>query len=133
MDLTQVSADDRHVVDVPNGAVARRGETLIQLLDWLDAANYDFIAPTPSTHSRVLARPDRQEGRNVADLLGWSVPCRAESLPRDLIDILDDAGVLEHAGGGLVRSRVRVSRVFGNLFVHSAFPTVAQDAVFLGP
>lgn len=34
---------------------------------------------------------------------------------------------------GLFTSAVRVSRVLDSLFLHSAYPTTAHDAVFLGP
>lgn len=107
-------------------------EVLVHLLRVLDAQDYDFIAPTPASQVRVLARADRQVGDNASDLLGWNIPCRPDTLG-ELIDLLDRAGALERGADGLVKARLRVSRVFGNLFVHSSFPTDAQDSVFLGP
>lgn len=46
---------------------------------------------------------------------------------------MERAGILEELAGGLMRSRIRFSSVDGQLLVHSAFPTIAHDAVFLGP
>jgi methylase of polypeptide subunit release factors len=103
------------------------------LLQKLDALNYDFIAPTPASHARVLERAGRSVGKDLADLLGWSLPCRSDDLPEAVLSALDDAGLLERRYDGLVAAQVRVSRVFGNLFIHSRFPTTQTDAVFLGP
>lgn len=105
----------------------------LELLGELDRLGYDFLAPTPASHARVLRREGREIGDNLLDLLGWSRPCRSDDLPAPVLRTLDQAGFLERLGQGLVASRVRVSRVFGNLFIHSRFPTVEQDAVFLGP
>lgn len=116
----------------PAPPAARRDEA-VALLRALDALDYDFLAPTPASHARVLAREDRRIGSNLMDLLGWSLPCRETALPPAVLGALDAAGFLERREDGLVAARVRVSRVFGNLFLHSRFPTVEQDAVFLGP
>jgi methylase of polypeptide subunit release factors len=117
---------------LPIGEEASRSAA-VRLLQVLDHAGYDFIAPTPASHARVLEREGREVGESLADLLGWSLPCPAAGLPDNVLSALDKAELLERQGGGLVASRVRVSRVLGNLFLHSRFPTVEQDAVFLGP
>jgi methylase of polypeptide subunit release factors len=105
----------------------------MELLNVLDSLNYDFFAPTPASHSRVLEREGREVGDNLLDLLGWSRRCRSDDLPEPVLRALEEAGFLERSANGLVASRVRVSRVFGNLFIHSRYPTVEHDAVFLGP
>lgn len=48
---------------------------------------------------------------------------------------LRDSGLLEPVGttGGLGRSKVRFSTHGENLYAHSAYPTLAADAVFFGP
>lgn len=106
---------------------------LLQLLHEVDQIGYDFIAPTPASQARVMARPDRQVGQTLMDLLGWSLPCVADSVPSAIIDSLERADMLERQADGLVKAHIRVSRVFGNLFIHSPFPTTERDAVFLGP
>lgn len=105
----------------------------VGLLRALDALDYDFIAPTPASHARVLERDGRAIGSNLMDLLGWSLPCRRDVVPDAVAAALDEAGFVERLPNGLIAARVRVSRVFGNLFIHSRFPTTQQDAVFLGP
>jgi len=105
---------------------------LAELLRRLDDAGYDFVTPTPLTHARVLARPDRQLGRSLRDILGWSLPFRGEDAPAGVVETLRRAGALIQVGDRL-KSAVRVSRVHGRLFLHSAYPAKGRDAVFLGP
>ena len=107
-------------------------EPLLALLRALDARDYAFVPPTPATHTRVLARPDRKQAHDLAGVFGWSLPFAADLLDSELAGIAQRAGVLEH-DGGLLRSRLRVARLHGRLFLHSAFPTDGVDAVFLGP
>ncbi len=100
-----------------------------ELLTWLDARGYDFVPPTPLTHSRALR--NRATGADpLRDLFGWSVGIR--SVDPELHDFMARAGVAVMASDG-IRSRVRVARLDGRLFLHSAYPTDAADAVFLGP
>ncbi|UYY58333.1 methyltransferase [Sphingomonas sp. S2-65] len=106
---------------------------LLRLLETLRERGYHFITPTPATHARVVARPGRERAGDLADVLGWSLPFARGLLDAELLELLDAAGVLEDAGEGLVRSAVRVSWLKGRLFVHSAYPTQDEDAVFFGP
>ena len=108
-------------------------DALLQLLTLLRDHHYDFLAPTPASHERVLARPGRQSGSTTEDLLGWNVPCRSDAMDEAVTAALDAAGLLERDDDGFVKAGVRVSRLFDCLFVHSAFPTAAKDSVFLGP
>lgn len=48
-------------------------QALGALLRALDAQGYDFMAPTPASQARVLARPDRRVGSGMMDLLGWTL------------------------------------------------------------
>jgi len=105
---------------------------LLDLLKALDGERYDFVTPTPATHQRVVARTDRQEARDLRDVFGWSLPFGPELLPRPMLELLERANVVRE-GGRLLKSRIRVSRLLGSLFIHSAFPTKEEDAVFFGP
>lgn len=105
---------------------------LLDLLAWLDAAGYDFVTPTPATHARVLRRGGLAVPRDARDVLGWSLAFAADDAPPDLVTLLDAAGALEFCDQGL-HSTIRVSRLHGRLFIHSAYPTEAEDAVFFGP
>lgn len=103
---------------------------LTDLLGRLGALHYDFVTVTPETHRRVVAR--REEAEDLRDIFGWSLPFRPRLLPADLLDLLSRAGGLEIAGE-LRKSRFRVARLGDRLFLHSAYPTEARDAVFFGP
>ena len=107
-------------------------ETLLDLLRWLDRQGYRFVPPTPETHKRVVAREWKRRAATLRDIFGWSLPFDGSLLPRDLCEALLEAGAL-HAQGDLLASKFRVASVEGRLFLHSAFPTVAADSVFLGP
>jgi methylase of polypeptide subunit release factors len=104
---------------------------LLSLLEALDARGYDFVAPTPATTGRIHARGRTAE--NLRDALGWSLPFARGVLDAELHDLLAAGGGVEPSGGGFSRSRFRASRVHGRLFLHSAYPTDDDDAVFLGP
>ena len=105
---------------------------LLRLLETLREREYHFITPTPATHARVIARPGRTRAEDLADVLGWSLPFERGLLDKELLGLLEAAGVLE-AAGALLRSAVRVSWLKGRLFLHSAYPTQDEDAVFFGP
>lgn len=105
---------------------------LLELLRALSARGYAFVTPTPATHARVVARPERQAARDLADVLGWSLPFDADVIDPELLALLDAAGQLEPHGARL-RALCRVSSLHGHLFLHSAYPTEVEDAVFFGP
>lgn len=106
---------------------------LLGLLGALQARGYAFVTATPATHARILARPGRQQAGSVADVFGWSMSFGDGILDDELVGLARSAGILEPAGEGRERSSVRVSTLHGRLFVHSAYPTDAQDSVFFGP
>ena len=99
------------------------------LLAYLKSSEYSFVTPTPLTHSRVIARPSMQRARDLRDVFGWSLPFSAELVPPEVLESVP----VERLPNGDLRSRVRVSSYRGDLFVHSAYPTTAHDAVFFGP
>jgi methylase of polypeptide subunit release factors len=103
---------------------------LLDLLAALDRTGYDFVAPTPATHARVVARKTTAQG--LRDIFGWSLPFLPDALPAAMLTCLDTAGALGRRGG-LFKSLVRVSRIGGHLFLHSAYPTDDAESVFLGP
>ncbi len=102
------------------------------LLSWLDAQGYGFVTPTPATQAIVCSRADPAQSRDARDVFGWSLPFRPEMVAPDLWDHVQHSGIIRSAEDGM-RSWVRVSRVHGHLFLHSAYPTDEEAAVFLGP
>jgi len=107
-------------------------DALFALLSLLKKRGYYFVAPTPATHARVVARAGRQKARCVEDVLGWSLPFEAGSVDGDTERLLNEANALV-ARDGMLRSLVRVSSQGDDLYLHSAFPTDQRDAVFFGP
>jgi methylase of polypeptide subunit release factors len=105
---------------------------LLDLLAVLERTGYDFVPVTPATHARVVARPDKQQAGNVRDVFGWSLPFAPAVLPAEMLEPLDRAGLVQ-AEGGLLKSRIRVGRLHEQLIVHSAYPTIEEDAVFFSP
>lgn len=103
---------------------------LVRLGKFLQARNYAFVTVTPDTHLRVLARQNR--GITLRDVFGWNKVFRPADLPQEMLQCLESAGEAKMTAGG-VRSGIRASTLGGQLFLHSAFPTSAEDAVFFGP
>ena len=108
-------------------------DALVALLCALDARAYDFVTPSPATHRRYLRRRGDRAAASIRDVFGWSLPFPPDALPSDLFHLLLAGGGVAEEDSGLLRSRYRVSRVAEHLFLHSAFPTDDEAAVFLGP
>ena len=107
-------------IQAPTGSAKQR-EGLLRLLQLLEVRGYAFVTPTPATHARVLVNRGDRPATDVRDILGWF---RAAC---------DAAEMLVERDDGFLQATLRVSRVEGTLFLHSAYPTTATDAVFLGP
>jgi methylase of polypeptide subunit release factors len=105
---------------------------LVGLLHGLRERDYSFVTITPESHARVLARDPDRTAADLRDVFGWNLPFAAEVVPHDILECLHEAEALAE-DGPLFRSRIRVSTLHGKLFVHSAFPTDTEDAVFFGP
>jgi methylase of polypeptide subunit release factors len=106
---------------------------LLDLLKALDTRGYDFVTSTPASHARVMARRGKAQARDLRDMLGWSLPFARGTMDLKIADLLRQAGMIEDAEHGQQKSKLRVSRLHGQLFLHSAWPTDARDAVFFGP
>jgi methylase of polypeptide subunit release factors len=107
-------------------------DALVELLAALEGQGYVFVTPTPVTHQRVIGRAAMTEACDLRGVFGWNLPFAREILPHRLLELLDRSGLLRQHGEKL-KSGVRVSSMNGRLFLHSAFPTTAEDAVFFGP
>lgn len=105
---------------------------LLQLAQALRERGYHFITPTPLTHERVNKRADNQLARDLVGVFGWSRPFQHDLLPPAIFSLMDQAGVLAPSDANW-RSRVRLSSLDGQLFIHSAYPTDTADSVFFGP
>lgn len=105
---------------------------LVDLLARLAEQDYSFVTVTPATHLRILARRGNAPANTLRDVFGWSLPFAADAIPGEIVDAIAAAAALIDEPP-LLRSAVRVSTVRGRNYLHSRFPTDAEDAVFLGP
>lgn len=108
---------------------------VVSLARWLQSQHYAFRTVTPATHQRVQPRRSGKHAStpNLRDIFGWSCSFTEQDVPAPVLELLRRARAVEELGGGRLRSRIRFSSLGGQLFVHSAYPTTAADAVFFGP
>ena len=102
------------------------------ILRELDHDGYDFTTISPDSHARVLEGREGAKAENLRDVFGWSLPFARELLDPAVFAALEDANALVQKNDHW-RSLLRVSSLGGNLFLHSSYPTVENDAVFFGP
>jgi methylase of polypeptide subunit release factors len=108
-----------------------RDKALLGLGLELKHSGYRFTAVTPATHHRVNVRkPTLPPTRE--DVFGWSRSFSLGDLPERHVQLLAAADELEKSGRAL-RSRVRFATLGNQIFIHSAFPTDQDNAVFFGP
>jgi len=110
-----------------------RRQTLLQVLQILNAYDYRFVTVTPRSHARVVKRPTTDDASSTRDVLGWNLPFLPDVLPAALLKLLRKAQVISPRPGGRFGADIRVSSVRDTLFLHSAYPTDERDSVFLGP
>ncbi len=105
---------------------------LMQLLRLLRDKNYAHTAITPLSHQRVNQRFGNSRATDLAGIFGWNRAFALEDIATDVIDCMRAADILvKH--GDLWRSQLRVASLNGQYFLHSAFPTDHEHAVFFGP
>jgi methylase of polypeptide subunit release factors len=108
------------------------GTGLSALVSFLGAGGYRFVTPTPATHHRINNRAANERAQLLTDVFGWSRPFARSLLPVPLFEALIDGAIIREEPEGW-RSSVRASTLQGDIFLHSAFPTLSADAVFFGP
>lgn len=109
-------------------------QTLLYLLNYLQQHDYQFTAITPLSHQRILDRKQQQPDTNLSleDIFGWNIKFKPADLDPSLFSRLKDHQLLQEQHG-YYSSQIRVASLEQQLFIHSAFPTLAHDAVFFGP
>lgn len=104
----------------------------LRLLEALDERGYDFVTITPESHRRVLARASMRQAKDLRGVFGWSLPFDEDVIGAELFALLREGRLLHETPSGW-KAKIRVSRIRGRLFMHSAFPTESDESVFLGP
>ncbi|WP_340644267.1 methyltransferase [Phenylobacterium sp.] len=107
-------------------------EALVALLTALKARNYRFVTPTNDTHRLVSWRLFQGSHHTLRDIFGWTRPFRDGDVEPQILALMRKAGILIQRGHRLT-SALRVASVGDDLFLHSAYPPRAKDAVFFGP
>ncbi len=107
-------------------------ELTIELGRALLKEGYQFTTVTPETHRRILAREPDKNANSLRELFGWNRPLPVVNLPPAILQLAERAQLIERQGNQ-VTSKVRFSTLNQNIFMHSAFPTEQEDAVFFGP
>ena len=105
---------------------------LIELARALRAQSYAFTTVTPTTHERVNAREGNARAIDLAGVFGWSRPFDPDILPPHVWELMQRAEIVVRQGDAW-KSSLRLSSLAGQLFWHSAFPTLQADSVFFGP
>lgn len=109
-------------------------QALLYLLNFLKQQDYQFTAITPLSHQRILDRKQNDLNKKITlkDIFGWNLGFKKTDLDPALFSILEEHQLLK-IQENLYLSQVQVASLNNALFIHSAFPTIEQDAVFFGP
>jgi methylase of polypeptide subunit release factors len=107
-------------------------DPLALVLRAIAATGYRFTTVTPATHHRRLVHWRDRTADNLRDIFGWNLPFAPTAIAPELLALMDRAGIIVPFGK-LLRSGVRIASIGDLLFLHSAYPTLADDAVFFGP
>lgn len=107
---------------------------LLNLLTFLKNKHYEFTVITPLTHQRILNRRKKPNISTISlrDIFGWNLPFEANDLESQLFSQLLNTGLISLQNGKYI-SQIRIASLADELFIHSAFPTDEQNAVFFGP
>ena len=109
-------------------------QALLYLLGFLKQHGYQFTAITPLSHQRILNRKQSDLNNEITlkDIFGWNLGFKKTDLDPVLFSLLEEHQLLQVQKDQYL-SQVRVASLDNELFIHSAFPTLEQDAVFFGP
>lgn len=123
-------------------SVTRLQQDVEQFLHWLQSQGYHFHTISPASHAAYLKRVQKSQANNLTDAFGWSLPFQANLLPPAIFESLVTHQLLSQksnqhshseAQNNLWQSHIRVSSLNDGLFIHSAYPTTQDNAVFFGP
>lgn len=102
------------------------------LLAYLKMQGYRFTTISPASHEKVNNRPENAMTNNLAGIFGWNRSFNADAVEVYLFDLMQSANIVTKVETGW-KSLLRVSSIKDQLFLHSAYPTTGNEAVFFGP
>ena len=106
------------------------------LLAYLKLQDYRFTTTSPASHEKVNKRPENAIANDLTGIFGWNRSFNADAVEATLFDLMQSAKILTKTENGW-KSLLRVSSINSSskvqLFLHSAYPTTGNEAVFFGP
>ena len=102
------------------------------MLLYLKTLNYRFTTISPVSHEKINIRPENAIAKDLAGIFGWNRTFNKDVLEATLFYLMQSAKILTKVNNGW-KSQLRVSSIKDHLFLHSAHPTIGNEAVFLGP
>ena len=102
------------------------------LLTYLKKQDYEFITISPSSHEKVNSRIENVYAKNLKEIFGWNRTFTLDILEDFMVDFVHSNEIALKVENGW-KSQYRVSSLNQQLFVHSAYPTINENAVFFGP
>lgn len=105
---------------------------LFQLVSMVRDTGYRFVTVSPMTHQRVNNRPTNEFASDLVGVFGWSRPFSREIIPGCMFELMRCAEAVVEISNGW-KSKIRISTLDNEFFVHSTYPTISGDSVFFGP
>lgn len=105
---------------------------LTLLLAYLQMHDYRFTTISPASHEKVNNRLANGIANDLIDIFGWNRRFKRETVDAELFELMQSANIAVKVDDGW-KSLLRVSSIDGLLFLHSAYPTQDNNAVFFGP
>ncbi|XID74884.1 methyltransferase [Alkanindiges sp. WGS2144] len=103
-----------------------------QFLQWLQHQSYGFHTVCPTSHAAYLKRTGKTQASNLHDIFGWSLPFKSSLIPENIFRLLLNYQLI-YQQQHLWCSQIRVATLNQQYFIHSAYPTDSETAVFFGP
>ena len=102
------------------------------LLAYLKVQNYRFTTISPASHEKVNKRPENAMASDLKGIFGWNRSFNADVVEASLFDLMQSAKIVTQVENSW-KSLLRVASLKEQLFLHSAYPTTSNEAVFFGP
>ena len=123
-------------IEVPKEQPKHNPQKLGLLLAYLKKHDYCYTTISPASHEKVNNRPENALAKNLTDIFGWNRTFNADAVDATLFNLMQSANILTKVDNGW-KSLLRVSSIIIcnkiQLFIHSAYPTTSNEAVFFGP
>ena len=107
-------------------------QQLSLLLAYLKMHGYRFTTISPASHEKVNKRPENAMASNLKGIFGWNRSFNADVVEASLFDLMQSAKIVTQVENSW-KSLLRVASLKEQLFLHSAYPTTGNEAVFFGP